>query len=76
MFIVTEYAALIDAKTHSFYPLVQHESNLISILMIIEEKIRKLKKIAEKIKGYTYKIMNISAANCHREANMLKQLQS
>ena len=37
----------------------------------IEEKIRNQRKIAENLKGYTYKITNISAANCHREANMV-----
>ena len=41
----------IDAKTHSFYPLVHRESNLILIFMIIKENIRNHRKIAEKIKG-------------------------
>ena len=30
--------------------------------------------IAEKIKGYTYKITNTAAANCHREANIMLNL--
>ena len=53
-----------------FYPLVQRESNLILIL-IIKENIRNNRKSIEKLRGYTYKITNISAANCHREANMV-----
>ena len=40
-----------DAKIHFFYPLVQGESKLISIFMIIQENIRYHRKITAKIKG-------------------------
>ena len=60
-----------DAKTHSIYPFVKSESNLILIFMIIKENIRYHRKITVKLWGYTYKITNISAADCHREANMV-----
>ena len=39
--------------------------------MIIKVYIRNDRKIAEKLRGYTYKITNISAANCQRAANMV-----
>ena len=37
----------IDAKINSFYPLVQRQSNLILIFMIIKENIRNHRKITE-----------------------------
>ena len=43
---------------------------LIYIYMNIDINIRMKRKIAEKIKGYTYKITNISDANCPRVANL------
>ena len=41
------------------------------IFMIIKENIRNHRKITEKLRGYTYKITNISAANCNRATNMI-----
>ena len=58
----------IDAKTHSCHPLVQRESHIKLIFMIIKENIRNHRKIAEKLKEYSYKITNITASNCQREA--------
>ena len=52
----TEFS--IDTETHSFYPLVQRESNLILIFMIIKENMGNHRKFAEKLMGYTYKITN------------------
>ena len=39
--------------------------------MIIKENIRNHRKIVEKLRVYTYKITNISAANCQRAADMV-----
>ena len=39
--------------------------------MKININIRTKRKIAKKIKGYTYKITNIAAANCPRVANIM-----
>ena len=42
--------------------------------MKININIRTKRKIAKKIKGYTYKITNIAAANCPRVANIMLNL--
>ena len=42
--------------------------------MIIKENIRYHRKITEKLRGHTYKITNISAADCHREANVVPKI--
>ena len=57
--------------TDAYIPLVQRESNLNLIFMIIKENIRNHRKLTEKLRGYTYKITNISAANRHWTANMV-----
>ena len=42
--------------------------------MKVNINIRIKRKIAEKIKGYNYKITNITAANCPRVANSILNL--
>ena len=49
-------------------------SCLIYIFIKISINIRTKIKIAEKIKGYSYKITNITAANCLRVANIILNL--
>ena len=49
-------------------------SFLIYIFMKININLRIKRKIAEKIKGYTYKITNMAAANCPKVANIILNL--
>ena len=49
-------------------------SCLIYIFMKININITTKRKIAKKIKGYTYKITNIAAANCPRVAKIILYL--
>ena len=73
MLVALDYQTwfLIDAKTQSFYPVVQHANNLILFFMNINENIRNYRKIAEKLRGFTYKITYSPSANCPRVANMV-----
>ena len=59
------------AMTQPFISKVIFFSCLIYIFMKINVNIRTKRKNAEKIKGYTNKIINIAAANCPRVANIM-----
>ena len=54
-----------------FIATVIYSSCLIYIFMKININIRTKRKMAEKIKGYTYKITNIPAAYCPNVANIM-----
>ena len=62
------------AMTQPFISTVICSSCLIYIFMKININIRTKKKNAKKIKGYTYKITNITAANCPKVANIILNL--
>ena len=59
------------AMTQPFISTVRCFRRLIYIFMKININIRTKRKIAEKIKGYTYKITYIAAVNCPRVANIM-----
>ena len=67
----------LDIKRHSpsilyfLCSLDQRESNRNVISMVIIENIRNHRKVAEKLRGYTYTIANISAVNCQRASNVV-----
>ena len=62
------------SMTQLFISTVICSSCLIYVFMKININIRTKRKIAQKIKGYTYKITNIPAANCPRVANIMLNL--
>ena len=60
--------------TKCYDTAVIYANFLIHIYMNININLTMKRKIAEKIKGYTYKITNISTANCPRVANIKPNL--
>ena len=55
----------------AFFSMVKYANCLIYIFMNININTRLKRKNRQKIKGYTYKITNISAAHCPRVANSI-----